>query len=263
MSGQHEKSKAQLAPHAEAASSEANKEHRRWLWEHLGPRVNRAQLIVGLLCALLGIAIVAQVQQDPVDSLSTATQDQLVRFLDEATSQTDKLNADGNLLREQKSSLLSDSDNQRAAQELVQQRATTQGILAGTLPVTGPGISLEVPKTNKPISALKLYNVLEELRNAGAESIELNGIRLIASSSFVDSANGVVVDGQTISAPYKWLAIGDPHTLSVALSIPGGALASLNVDDADQTPRVESLDSVNILSVKQLQSPEYAQPSSP
>jgi uncharacterized protein YlxW (UPF0749 family) len=35
------------------------------------------------------------------------------------------------------------------------------------------------------------------------------------------------VDGRPLARPYRFLAIGDPHTLATAMSIPGGVLKSL------------------------------------
>ncbi len=88
--------------------------------------------------------------------------------------------------------------------------------------------------------------------------MEVNGVRLVASSYFEDSADGVVVDGQTIESPYRWSVIGDPSTLETALEIPGGAMASLRADGARTTVTQE--DRVEVGATVEPRAPEYATP---
>jgi uncharacterized protein YlxW (UPF0749 family) len=77
-----------------------------------------------------------------------------------------------------------------------------------------------------PLSALDLLDVVNELRNAGAEALALNGHRLVADSVFAVEGRGtVVVDGHPVRRPYHLEAIGDPDTIETALLRPGGLLA--------------------------------------
>ncbi len=66
---------------------------------------------------------------------------------------------------------------------------------------------------------------LAELRNAGAEAVSLNGVRLAGRSWFGNDGDSIVADSQRLAPPFVWQAIGDPHTLSSALEIRGGASA--------------------------------------
>jgi uncharacterized protein YlxW (UPF0749 family) len=92
----------------------------------------------------------------------------------------------------------------------------------GEVDVVGPGVQVTLAG---PASVLDLQDLLNELRNAGAESLALNGRRMIASSSIVPFADGnLAVDNVTIRRPYVFAAIGDPDTLETALLRPGGLL---------------------------------------
>lgn len=224
----------------------------------LAPRATRAQLMAALLCVLVGFALVVQVQQNRTDGLSGLRQDELVRILDEVTQRSDELESEVARLRQTRSELVTGSDTQRAAHEAALRRAEVQGILAGALPATGPGIELRIGQADQRISAGVLYNLLEELRNAGAEAIQVNDVRLTASSYFVDTADGVEVDGITLRAPYLWLAIGDPDTITVALSIPGGALATVRSEEG--TTSVVSRDELVVDALRTLRLPRYATP---
>ena len=231
-------------------------------WSKLGramrPQVTRSQLLAGLLCALLGFALAVQVSQTQEQQLSSLRQSDLVRLLDDVTQRANALETRVEGLQETRDELSSGSGQQRAALELAQRQSETQGILSGRLPAEGPGITLTITETDQRIPAHKLFNILEELRNAGVEVVEVNGIRLVTSSYFEETSRGMVVDGQKVSSPYQWKAIGDPSTLETALEIPGGAMASVRNEGAD--PKITQEDLITISSTREPEAPEFATP---
>lgn len=224
----------------------------------LRPRRSRSQLIIGVLCALLGFAVVTQVHQTSETNLSGLTQDELVRILDEATDRADALSAEEADLQREREQLASGSDTRAAALAAAERNAAAQGILTGRLPATGPGVKITVSDPDGHVRPLTLLNLLEELRNAGAEAVSVNGVRVVASSSFTGSAGSVVLDEQLLEAPYVWEAIGDPDTIDTALGIPGGASAAVRRDGGHAS--VATLDTVTITAVTRAEDPRYATP---
>ncbi len=224
----------------------------------LAPRATRAQVLAGLLCALLGFAFVVQVQQNRSDGLSSLRQEELVRILDEVTQRTEELEDQAAALRTQRTELATGTDTRRAAREAAAERAAQQGILSGRLPAEGPGVLLTVRDPDRRVPALVLYNVLEELRNAGAEAIQINGLRATASTYVVDTADGVSLDGTPLDPPYRWVAIGDPDVIIPALSMPGGAL--FVVRDSGGSSEVEARDLVTVDAVSEVEPPRFATP---
>jgi uncharacterized protein YlxW (UPF0749 family) len=89
----------------------------------------------------------------------------------------------------------------------------------GLVEVSGPGVEVEA---SGPITILDLHDLINELRNAGAEALALNGRRLVAWSSISTDGAQVTVDSQPIQSPYRLEAIGDPASLQTALLRPGG-----------------------------------------
>lgn len=217
--------------------------------------------LIVLLCAGAGFAVVAQAQQDENESLRALRQDDLVQLLDELTQRNDELAAEGERLRLELAELRTRSTSRQSAQEAVEEQSQTYGVLAGTLPARGPGIELRIDDPDAEVPAHTFVTVLEELRNAGAEAIELNGVRVVAQTWIVDGDGGIVVDGEQLTPPYVWRAIGDPDALAPALEIAGGALASVrsNGGDADVVEREE----LQILAVRTLTEPRYAEPVDP
>lgn len=250
-----------VAPDPEPPAPPARTQGSAWrvLQRSMRPRVTWGQMLTGVLCAVLGFAVVVQVQMSRTDGLSGLRQDELVRVLDDVTRRTAELQEQVTSLRAQRTALVTGSDTDRAAREAAASRAEVQGILAGQLPAQGPGIELMIGQPAEQVPAAVLYNVLEELRNAGAEVVQIENVRLVASSYFLDGEGGVVVDGIQLSPPYRWLVIGDPDTISIALNIPGGALAT--VRNAGGTTSMITHDLLAIDAVRPLEPPRYATPS--
>jgi len=112
------------------------------------------------------------------------------------------------------------------------------------------------------VDAAELLDTVQELRDAGAEAIQIGTVRVVASTSFVDpdpGTGGVVVDGTTLTAPFLFSAIGDPATLATALDIPGGVLETLRQDGARGT--VRQVDELTVSAIHAVRQPKFAVPN--
>ncbi|HVA61858.1 MAG TPA: DUF881 domain-containing protein [Mycobacteriales bacterium] len=202
----------------------------RGLVELLRPRPNRAQAIVALLVGLLGFAIAAQVHVTRSGgTLATARQTDLIGLLGDLTARADRLRGQIAALEVTEAQLTAGTGGRAAALAAAKARLQTLGILAGTLPATGPGIALTINDPGHQVRADVLLDALEELRGAGAEVIQIGPVRVVASTALLDAANrNVTVDGVEVAPPYAFLVIGDPKTLAAALGIPGGVLDTVD-----------------------------------
>ncbi|SDC18279.1 Uncharacterized conserved protein YlxW, UPF0749 family [Sanguibacter gelidistatuariae] len=258
----HEEPDDAAASPADAPSTETAPRPPMTAWRRVRgawrPRATRAQILAAILCAVLGFALVVQLRQTQQDEFAGLRQSDLVRILDDVNRRSDALEREAAALRETEFELQSGSDSQRAAIELAEQNVAVQGILSGRLPAEGPGLEITIVEGTKRITAARLFNVLEELRNAGAEAIDVNGIRMVTSSYFTDADQGVVIDGIPVSAPYRWSVIGDPQTLEPAIAIPGGAMATITTNGGRTTIQQKTL--VEIRSVREPAEPKYATP---
>jgi uncharacterized protein YlxW (UPF0749 family) len=236
------------------------------------PHANRGHLLPALLCAVLGFAVVVQVRSTQEAGLEGLRQSDLVRILDDVTERSDRLRAEARDLEDTRARVTNGSNGTRAALEEAQNRSKVLGILAGTLPATGPGIDLRISDPHGKVGSDVLLDTLQELRDAGAEAVEISSldgdaVRVVASTSFVDpeehvpagQPSRVVVDGTELESPYTFTVIGDSRTLAAALDIPGGVLDVLDQDDAQGlvTPHAK----VTIASLRAAPSPRYARPA--
>lgn len=223
-------------------------------------RLTKAHLLAALLLGLLGFSLVVQARQTQSGNLSTLSQSELVRLLDDVTRRADRLDVEARDLQQTSEDLRTGSDRAAAAEKATRARLEVLGILAGTLPAQGPGITLRIADPRSQVDAAQLLDTVEELRDAGAESIQLGRVRVVASTSFVDvTSGGVNVDGVIVTAPFTFLAIGDSQTLESALNIPGGVLDTLHQGGASGTVR-RSPD-LTISAVRPVGRPKYAVPN--
>lgn len=226
----------------------------------LRPRASRGQLLAAVLLGLLGFALVVQLRSTDEVNLATLRQSDLVRILDDVTERSDRLRAEAAELQQTRDELTTSSDRIEAAREQAQQRVEVLGILAGTAPAVGPGIVTTV--VGGEADARLVVDTVQELRDAGAEAIDLNGVRVVASTAFVDHpAGGLEVDGTRVEQPYVFTAIGDPQTLATAMSFPDGVVEK--VEQRGGTARVQQVDEARIDSLRSLTEPEYARPADP
>lgn len=222
---------------------------------------SRGQAVVAALLAVLGFAGVVQVRANDRDqNFVGARQSDLIALISTLGLATDRAEAEIAELEETRESLQDDADSTQTALEVARERVETLGILAGTVPAVGPGIRVTVESRTGTLGTAQLLNGLEELRNAGAEAIEINDtVRVIAQTGLVDSpTEGLLIDGNPVQSPYVIEVIGDPYTLSTALDFDGGFIEE--VEAVDGVVRVEELDTVEIASTARVPEPTFAEP---
>jgi uncharacterized protein YlxW (UPF0749 family) len=223
------------------------------------PKANRGQILAALLCAGLGFGLVAQVQQNQDQQFTRLRQSDLVQLLDDVNTQYERLQGDERALRDARDKLLNQESAGQEAQAQARSRLEVLRILSGTAAATGPGITLVIDDPKLQVGAPTLLDTLQELRDAGAEAIQIGTVRVVASTAFADQESGVQVGGTVLRPPYAYLVIGDPDTLDAAMRIPGGVLDVLEQKGA--TGRITTSRSVVVDALHTVTTPQYARPA--
>lgn len=238
----------------ESATNGATETHAPKRRRHL-----RAGALIGVLTAILGFAIAVQVHSNSSsDSLQNAREDDLIRILDDQNARAERLNQQIADLQNTLDELQRSGNSDAVAQEQAQRELQSLQVLLGTVPAMGPGITAELTDPQHKLKAEDLLDVVEELRGAGAESIQFGPVRVTTATSFADGSDGVHVDNQLVSPPYQVLAIGDAKTLDTALNIPGGVAATAR--NAGGAAQITEQQEVKITATATVPSPRYAAP---
>lgn len=197
-------------------------------------RLSTAGVMIVALLALLGFTLVVQFKTTSTDpTLGATRQEDLVRILSDLDARESRLQQDIRALEDSQRQLQSGEQGRQAALDEATRRADELGILAGTLPAVGPGLTVQFDAGAKPITANRVLDAVQELRGAGAEAMQISGadratVRIIASTYFLDGDNGsLVVEGRRLTGSFTITVIGDPATMRTALNIPGGVVASV------------------------------------
>ena len=208
-----------------------------------------------ILSVLLGVFIsIAIKQNDQPELLTSVREDELVLILDDLSKQKDALEIE--LLKQSQilDSLKSGSGDE--ARKAAQNRIDQLILLSGTAPVAGRGIQVLITGDVYSVNSFTILDTVQELRDAGAVAIEVNGVRVINSTYFTNTNEGISVNNTKIRSPYKLLALGDPETMSTALKIPGGM--SENVTTSGGNVIITEFPELEITSSVPLITPEYA-----
>jgi uncharacterized protein YlxW (UPF0749 family) len=98
-------------------------------------------------------------------------------------------------------------------------------IINGLVEVSGPGVEVSI---DGPIGVLDVQDLINELRNVGAEALTINGERLTLYSVVASTEDGVItVNATQLSRPYILQAVGQPEIMETALLRKGGLIATL------------------------------------
>lgn len=215
-------------------------------------------ILITLMCALLGFGYMTQINSGP-SAYETMSEDELVRLINETSTQAQNLEQRKNQLSQQLSSLKAAVDQREQAQRIANQNKETSGIISGRLPAQGKGVIVTIGKgTDKDIDASTMFTLIEELRNAGAEVISINDVRVVTSTSiWADEDGDLECDGIPLGTPYTVRAIGNPADLQNAVNIAGGVGSRLKVVYGARVT-VKQSDNVEINATREPSTNKYA-----
>jgi uncharacterized protein YlxW (UPF0749 family) len=223
-------------------------------------RPGRRQVVVALLLALVGFAGVTQVHSNDVDDTFAGLREQdLIDILNGLAGTTQRAETDIERLERTRDDLLSETNQREAALEQAQSEANTLSILAGLVPVTGPGIRVTITEESDQVKLDTMLDTVQELRTSDAEAMQINGqVRVVAQTSFEDAEGGFLVDGTLVEPPYVIDVIGEPDALEEALSFGLGPGYQIKEDGGEM--EVDQLRSLDIESVVDPRGTEFASP---
>ncbi len=221
---------------------------------------SRRQVVVALVLALVGYGVVVQVRSADIDTgYDSLRQQDLIDVLNGLAGTSQRAQGEITRLTRTRDELQNANSARRAALEQARTEVDTLSVLAGTVPVTGPGIRITVTEETGTVRLSSMLDLVQELRVVGAEAIQVNGeVRVVAQTAVEDVDGGLLVGGTLVESPYVIDVIGDQGVLAGAIEFALGPRAQLEDDGA--SVQVEQLASVDIESVTEQDEPDLAAP---
>jgi uncharacterized protein YlxW (UPF0749 family) len=184
-----------------------------------------AQLSLFGVALLVGVLLVGQLRSQArpteISSLSAPELSQLVDTLSERNRQLRGALTD---LRETLREYSVAGTQGQSALDVSREDLRRITAFGGLAPVEGQGIVLSV---DGDLDAIALNDLLNELRNAGAEALAVDDIRITNRSVAVQGPVGLIVDGHDVGRRFALSAIGSPQGLLSTMERPGGIIAQL------------------------------------
>lgn len=201
-------------------------------------------LILGIMCFILTLAIAVQYRTvknaDKVagTSVNSELKTEVLKWKEKYEAEYSELEKAENRLEKSREVA---TNNSNTSSDL-QKRLKTLNSLIGAIDVKGNGVVIKLADnknvTSESIGALDnisdylihdrdLIILVNELKNAGAEAISINGERIINTTSITCDGNVVLINDNKVSSPFEIKAIGSPEAILGGIQRPGGMLEDL------------------------------------
>lgn len=218
-----------------------------------------SQIGIAVLLGALAFVITIQIRGSGDDEFSHLRQDELVDLLRGVETTSQRVNAQIVELRETRNELSRSTERSEQAEAQARKRADDLAILSGRSPAEGPGVTVEIIDTGGVVDTPLLLDALSELRDAGAEAIDINEqVRVVASTYFDDTEFGPRAEGIVLTSPIIIRAIGDAETLRSALEFPGGLVA--RIEDRGGSIVITAEETIRVTALAPERQSQYAQP---
>lgn len=198
---------------------------------------------MGIVCFVLTLAITIQIKtmkmENSIVSQSFADdelKDSLLSWKEKYDKEVERLaDSEKDLENMRKTSTTNISNSAEKTEKLKQ-----NNLLLGLTKVKGDGIVITLKDaqsgsqiedaSNLIIHDGDLREIVNELANAGAEAIEINGERIVNSTYILCAGNVILVNGEKVSSPCTIKAIGQQEKLYGALERAGGTIQQMRMN---------------------------------
>ena len=199
-------------------------------------------MILGLMCLILTIGICVQIRTVSISGITTSSNKELNELKTQVLKMKERYDEifekidiyQKELEKARKNATSSDKELKN-----IEEKINKYNILLGSTDVKGQGVRITLAdavttsllRTIYDPKELIIHNtdileVVNELKTAGSEAIEVNGQRILEDTAIACDGNVIVINGEKVSSPFIINAIGFPERLA-ALNSEDGYLKRL------------------------------------
>lgn len=218
----------------------------------------RNQLSLALVAFLLGALVVIQLRsQEAGNGLDTLTTTELTVLVGNLNTRNDQLRVEIATTQAELSALeASDARGETSVGQLQSDLARVRA-WTGLGPVIGPGVRITV---TGGLDAGSVRDLLNELRNAGAEAIAIDDVRVEPNSIVDGPIGGLLMGNVHLGDPFEVSAIGNSESLTGSLTRAGGIIAQLAATDPAAQLVVTPVDTLRLPATTEDLVPAHGKP---
>ena len=221
-------------------------------------RRTRNQLTIAAVTFLLGVLVIVQLRTQASGAAFAGLSSQdLTVLVANLNDRNDQLRSEIATLERELAVLMTNTD--RGDASLTELRADLRRVrlYAGIDPATGPGVSVVV---HGPIDGSGVEDLINELRNAGAEAMAIDDVRLVPGVVAVGAPGAVTLDAVPLPDPFTVWVIGAPDKMTGSLTRSGGIIAQLGATQPEVSVEVTPLERIAVPATLRDLVPDHGRP---
>ena len=221
-------------------------------------RRRRSQITIAAVTFLLGLLAVKQFQiQSTGTAFAGLSSQDLTVLVANLNDRNDQLRGEITTLERELQTLSQNEQRGEASVDELRADLRRVRLYAGADPANGPGVSILV---TGPVDGDGIDGLINELRNAGAEAMAIEDVRIVPGVVAVGPAGGAVVEDAPLGDPFTIVAIGAPDKLTGSLTRSGGIIAQLAATQPDVGVEVTPLDHISVPATDRTLVPAHGRP---
>jgi uncharacterized protein YlxW (UPF0749 family) len=218
----------------------------------------RSQLTIAAVAFVLGLLVVVQLRSHAGDpGLAQLSAQDLTVLVANLNARNDQLRREGSQLEQELGTLTANRSRGELSVDEIAADLERVRAYAGLDPVAGPGVTIAI---DGPIDGAGVEELINELRNAGAEAIAVGGTRVVAGVVVAGGRGQTQIDGVPLVVGFELGAIGPPDKLTGSLTRSGGVIAQLAATQPDIVVTVTPVDRLELPATDRTLVPAHGRP---
>jgi uncharacterized protein YlxW (UPF0749 family) len=218
----------------------------------------RNQVTIAAVAFVLGLLVVIQLRTQASGAAFAGLSSQdLTVLVANLNARNDQLRREVATLEAELSTI--NLDRQRGEVSVDSLRADLRRVrlYAGIDAATGVGVVVAV---RGPIDGPGIEDLINELRNAGAEAMAIGERRVVPGIVAIGAPGEVSFGGVALDDPFELVAIGPPDKLTGSLTRSGGLIAQLAATQPDVIVEVSPVETIVVPPTDRRLVPQYGRP---
>jgi uncharacterized protein YlxW (UPF0749 family) len=221
-------------------------------------RRRRSQLTIAGVAFALGLLVVVQLRSQAGDTgLAQLSAQDLTVLVANLNDRNDDLRTEAASLDRELATLVQNRSRGDVSVDEISADLERVRAYAGVDPVTGPGVTISI---DGPIDGPGVEELINELRNAGAEAIAVGTVRVVTGVVVTGAPGAAAIDGVPLKDGFEVAAIGAPDKLTGSLTRSGGVIAQLAATQPEVVVTVTPVDRLELAATTRTLVPAHGHP---
>jgi uncharacterized protein YlxW (UPF0749 family) len=221
-------------------------------------RRRRNSFAVAAVAVILGLLVVLQIRsQNAANGLEALSAQELTILVANLNTRNDQLRTEIATLDGEARGLAAARSRGETSLGQLQLDLARVRSWAGLSSVVGPGVRITV---NGSIAGSAIEDLLNELRNAGAEALAVDDVRVVSGDVVAGPPGELSVENTALTDPFEVAAIGNAETLIGTLTRSGGIIAQLAATYPDAQLTVTPVGNLHLPATTRSLAPVHGRP---